>query len=664
MENKSKLLEPIEIKGMKIKNRLGFAPMQNQPVSKEFGVGDNTIRWFDERAKGGVGLQLIGAVLVSKYFFDLTLPMREAMNASGGISIFDDKFIPGYARLAKAMRAYDCRIGAQLAFPGPMGMHGPSWPPYPTEEDPKIDLMELELDMKMPVTVIDKRQIEQFQNDFIDGAKRAKEAGLDFVELHAAHGSATLPSSFMSPYYNRRTDEYGGSWENRLRFAVETIEGMRKAVGDDYPIFIRLSIEEFLGNRGITLEDSIKHVIPAMEKAGVDCIDVSFGSMTYSSDSVIQPGYYPRGCFMYVSEAVKKATDLPVIGVGRILDLDFAEECLEEGKADIIYIGRQLIADPETPKKYFDGRPEDIRKCIGDCPARGECEPCTINYEAFREGQILITKADKPKKVFIAGGGVAGMEAARIAATRGHKVILCEKESELGGMVRSLSKDSLLADFGNIVEYLAVCMKKLGVDVITNNEATSEIIKEHNPDVVICATGSTMSIPNEVQGKHGVMNHIEALNKKDELGQRVVIRGLGYGCELALSLAKEGRDVTLIGKGSKIAAGIPSLRRFWLLRRLSDINIAEAKKLYNPRVITDVELIDFVEDGVVIADKSGEKSVLPADTLIISMGRKKNSSLYESLKDQVPELYHIGDCVGASTIQYAIYSANDVARKI
>ncbi len=664
MIKKKRLLEPIKIKGMEIKNRLGFAPMLNQPVSEDFGVGENTIRWFEERAKGGVGFQLIGAVNTSRYLFEMMAPFRDMYDIEGGINIFDDKFTPGYAKLARVMKTYDCRIGAQLAWPGPMGMHAPSSPPFPSEDNPMIDIMELEMGVKMPATELMEEQLEQCISDFASAAIRVKEAGLDFVEFHAAHGSATMGSSFISPFYNRRTDKYGGSWENRLRLPVEVIQAIRKAVGDDFPVFIRLSITEFLGDLGIKLEDSIKYVLPAVEKAGVDCIDVSFGSMTFASDSVIQPVYYPRGCFMYVSEAVKKATDLPVIGVGRIVDLDHAEECLEQGKADIIFIGRQLIVDPETPKKYFDGRAEDTRRCIGDCPEQGQCYPCTLNYDAFREGQNPIVPAKKSKKVFIAGGGVAGMEAARIAAMRGHKVTLYEKDANLGGMVAAISNDPLLADFGNAVEYLTVCMNKLNVDVKTGVEATPEIIKENNPDVVICATGSTMSIPKEVQGKPGVMDHIEALRRRDEIGQRVVVRGLGYGCELAVSLAQEGKDVILTGKGSQIAAGIPSLRKFWLLRKLSDINIAEAKKVDNPEVITEVELEDFTDKGVIILDKSGEKRILPADNLIISLGRKSNSSLYKSLKDEVPELYEIGDCSYAATIQKGIYKANDIARKI
>ena len=201
------------------------------------------------------------------------------------------------------------------------------------------------------------------------------------MELHCAHGGANLHASFLSPYYNRRTDQYGGSWENRLRFIVETIEAIRKVVGRDYPLFVRFSADELLGERGITLDASVKYIVPALEKAGVDAIDVSQGSVLHSMEGISIPLYYPRGCFIENAAAIKKATSLPVIGVGRILDLDMAEQFLEQGKADVIYLASQLGADPETPKKYFEGRPDETRKCIGCKPVLCST-PCTINYDS------------------------------------------------------------------------------------------------------------------------------------------------------------------------------------------------------------------------------------------------------------------------------------------
>ena len=239
------------------------------------------------------------------------------------------------------------------------------------------------------------------------------------MELHCGHGGANLHASFLSPYYNRRTDQYGGNWENRIRLIVETIAEMRKVVGNDYPILVRLSVDELLGEQGITLDASAKYIVPVLEKAGVDAIDVSQGSVMHSMDGVSIPPYYRRGCFIHNAAAIKKVTRLPVIGVGRILDLDMAERFLEQGKADLIYMGSQLNADVETPKKYFEGRSDETRKCIGCKPILCST-PCTINYDS-EVGRIPLTPAETGKKVLVIGGGVGGMEAARIAALRGHR---------------------------------------------------------------------------------------------------------------------------------------------------------------------------------------------------------------------------------------------------
>ena len=348
--------------------------------------------------------------------------------------------------------------------------------------------------------------------------------------------------------------------------SLRRLKDMRKAVCNDYPILLRFSANELMGKKGITLEDSVKYIVPALEKAGVDCIDVTQGSETHTCQGSTIPLYYPRGCFINHAEAVKKATNLPVIGVGRILDLDMAEKFLEEGKADIIYMGSQLMADPETPKKYFDGRPEDIRKCIGCKPAF--CgTPCTINYEiGFK--RIPLTSAEKQKKVLIIGGGVAGMEAAKVAALRGHKVTLIEKEAELGGMVATLALNPLNAEFRNIVNYLATQMRKLNVDVRVCREGTIADIKEFKPDVAILASGSSSTIPEVAEGKPWVVTHDKILKEQTAIGQRVIVWGF-FGAELAVSLAEQGKDVTLIARGGERAIGsdIAGIRSFWLLRK-------------------------------------------------------------------------------------------------
>ncbi len=337
MTDNRKVFEPIEINGMKLKNRIAFAPMLNMPRDADWGPNDLTARWFEERAKGGAGLIMTGTFL----------PIHPVMPDG------PERF----AKLVEAVHAHGAKLGVQIAVGGPMGGSGPSAPPYPDEKHPKQSIFEYFTGNISPmpwvdtITEITIDEIEQHKDACAQAALVLKDCGVDCVELHCAHGGATLFCSIISPFYNRREDEYGGNWENRLRAPTETIKRMREAVGDDYPLFVRISADELLGEAGITLDNTVKIVVPAMEQAGVDCIDVSQGSILHSPEGITIPLYYPRGCFIHNAEAVKKATTLPVIGVGRIVDMDMAEKFLQEGKADIIYMGRQLTSDPETVSK-------------------------------------------------------------------------------------------------------------------------------------------------------------------------------------------------------------------------------------------------------------------------------------------------------------------------
>jgi NADPH-dependent 2,4-dienoyl-CoA reductase/sulfur reductase-like enzyme len=532
-----------------------------------------------------------------------------------------------------------------------------------------MDLLKFESGLPAPAapTALTVEEIETHVQAFADTAVTLKEAGVDCVELHCAHGGATLCCSFISPYYNRREDQYGGSWENRLRFPTDAIKRMREAVGGDYPLLVRISADELLGDKGITIDDTTRYIVPALEAAGADCIDVSQGSILHSPEGIEIPLYYPRGCFIHLAEAVKKVTRLPVIGVGRIVELEMAEDFLQEGKADLIYLGRQLTADPETPKKYLEGRPEDVRKCVACVEGCGT--PCSINYD-MAPGAIPLAPAETQRRVLVIGGGVAGMEAARVAAERGHRVTLIEKRSELGGMVAALALEPLTAEFANLVEYLEVQIKKLGVDVRLATEAGLAEVDELIPDVVIMATGSSMIIPEIARGKPGVMDHIEALRNRRKIGSRAVVWGLTYGAELAISLAEEGREVVLIGEGDEKTLGghASNFRRWWILRKLADINPArgtpEAQRVSNPKLLANVRVQEITSEGIAITDEQGAKSVLPYDALIISRGRERENALSGQLQGRATELREIGDCSSVGDIQKAVSSANEVARTI
>jgi 2,4-dienoyl-CoA reductase-like NADH-dependent reductase (Old Yellow Enzyme family)/thioredoxin reductase len=660
-----KILEPIDIKGMKLKNRVAFAPILGFPVDPEGFVNSDTVRWFEDRARGGVGFMMSGTIVPLPPDVLTTHP---PMLSEMGACIFDDKYIPGWTKLIEMIHSYDVKMGGQIAGPGPMMGEGPSTSPYPDANSPAFGLFDLLAGKILPVVEITHEPMELMKGHFAAAAGRIKAAGFDCVELHCAHGGANLHASFLSPYYNRRTDQYGGSWENRIRYTVETIEAIRKVIGKDYPLLVRFSVDELLGERGTTLDASVKYIVPALEKAGVDAIDMSMGSVLHSMEGMAIPPYYPRGCFIENAAAIKKATSLPVIGVGRILDLDMAEQFLEQGKADIIYLASQLGADPETPKKYFEGRQEEIRKCIGCKPVLCST-PCTINYDSAVD-RIPLTPAKSRKKVLVVGGGVGGMEAARIATLRGHDVTLMEKESELGGTVSALSRTKLTHEFKNIVTYLGTQMRKLKVDVRVCKEATATDIDDIKPDVVIVACGASMVIPDMAKDVPGVMDHLTACREPEAVGQRVVIWGLN-AAELALSLAEEGKDVTILGSGEKSTLGgawVQGVRQLYIWRKMTDIPLAretrEAQRLQNPQALFSVKVEGISSEGVKITDKEGNEKTLPFDTLIISRQRTANDALFKALQGKVKEVYKIGDCDRVRAIKNAIWAANEVARAI
>ncbi|OPY75785.1 MAG: 2-enoate reductase FldZ [Syntrophorhabdus sp. PtaU1.Bin058] len=659
-----KILEPIEIKGMVLKNRLGFAPILGMPAEPDGSVNNETIRWFEERAKGGIGFIMTGTIeSVSPESYSKNAPVRP----EAGASIWDDKYIPHWARLINVIHSYGVKIGAQLSAAGPMIGEGPSPSPYPDQLSARFGVFDLMAGSIIPVEEISHERMEVIKNSIALSAGRAKAAGFDCVELHCGHGGASIFGAFLSPFYNRRTDKYGGNWDNRIRFIAETIEEIRKIVGGDYPLLVRFSADELLGRQGTTIADSVQYIVPGLEKAGVDCLDVTQGSVTHSIQGVSIPLYYPRGCFIHNAEAVKKAANVPVIGVGRILDLEMAERFLEQGKADIIYMGSQLQADFDTPKKYFEGHKDDIRKCIG-CKPIFCGTPCAINYDT-QIGCIPLKPAGKQKTVLIIGGGVGGMEAARVAALRGHKVTLMEKEPKLGGMVAALAQTAMTGEFKNLVDYLGTQMRKLQVDVRVCREAAVADVAEMRPDAVIVACGSSMLIPDVAKGKFGVVDHIQACREPKAIGQRVVVWGL-VAAELAISLAEEGKDVVMIGRGGvdTLARDYKGSRQFYVWRKLTDINLVrsgpETRRVDNPKVLFYVDVEAITPEGIKVKYREGNEDVLPYDTLIISLQRKANDLLFDQLQGKVPEIYKIGDCSRVGEIKEAIWTANEIARNI
>lgn len=374
---------------------------------------------------------------------------------------------------------------------------------------------------------------------------------------------------------------------------------------------------------------------------------------------------------MYLARLVKKIVPVPVIGVGRINDMWQAEYHLRRGDCDIVYMGRQLFADSEAPRKFFEGRAEETRRCIGCLQTNGGnvCIPCTVNPELDDVYATEPTAAETKKRVVIGGAGPAGMEAARIAAERGHEVILLERRYFTGGTVRILGNTTFMHEFRNLNDYHAHELKRLGVDVRTGVEATAESIAALEPDVVLVACGATMSIPEVASDKPFVITHVDALEHKFKVGRRVMVYGLGYGAELAIALQQEGHEVILAGRADTVATNLSSaIRRQHLMRRLDpDVDLAE-KDILNIRLLKHSQLAAVEDDGWVTLmrkTEEGEEEVrIQVDTLIISMGRKSNNALVAELQQKGIETIAIGDAKNVREIYGTLADAIYVAKRL
>ncbi|MGB9081515.1 MAG: NAD(P)-binding protein, partial [Desulfuromonadaceae bacterium] len=465
MSQFEKLFEPGTIGKMRIRNRIISAPMERNYADAYGSVTQKYIDNLVAKAAGGVGLILIEATYVD--------PLGKGRVLELGL--YDDRQIPGYRRLTQAVHEQGAKIGLELVYGGRQShsavtgvqAHGPS--PVTCTVPGYFELpRELEV-----------AEIKTLVHKFGEAARRSKEAGFDIVELHCAHGY--LIAQFMSPYANKRTDEYGGTFEKRMRFPLEVIAAVRKAVGDDFPIACRVPGDEYIDG-GLTPEDVII-IAKRFEEAGVDLIDVSAG-VYESAFSIVQPMGMPLGCNVHLAEGIKAAVNIPVSIAGRINDAAFADSILKEGKSDFISMARALHADPQFPNLSREGRLDDICMCIGcnqGCiDVLGTMAPvyCAINPQAGRERELAIKRADRKKRVVVVGGGPGGMSAARVAALRGHDVSLYEKGSELGGQLLWARKALKRGELEQCIRYLATQVRKAGVDVHLNEEMDTRKVYE------------------------------------------------------------------------------------------------------------------------------------------------------------------------------------------
>lgn len=677
-----KLFQPITVKGMTMKNRIANAPFGCVPMGDGDGfICDASIKNVHSLVSSGIGLLMCGIIRCvkeeSKFIGHDGVQQNQQKKPFGVASLAGDEYIPGWKRLADYAHSFGCCLGVQLGEMGPQGLNAMS---DLLPENEKYKFFSFSGEDTLPEmhnwTV---EELDYLCECVAQCGRRAKEAGLDCVEIHAAHSTGLLYATALDPFFNNRDDEYGGDLERRFHMLEKTVSRMRELVGPDFPIFVRINGDDLKGQLGNTNEDVCKYLVPVLERIGVDAIDISQGGPMYTTEGPLPPMYYPRGCWMHLSGAVKKATKLPVVGAGRVTTIEMAAKYIEDDVVDIMYLGREIFADGECVRNFLrDGHDMNSRQCIA-CLQPG-CMPCTVNFKerwAALPGFPPIVndkKVETPKKVLVIGGGVAGMEAARVAAEKGHKVTLWERDGRLGGNVATLGEVNLTSEFRNIVEYQQRMLEQAGVDVRCCCTATIEKVKEFAPDTVLLATGFDMPVPEFLENSLMVMDHMSAIKRRREfrsLGQwhkKVVIYGF-MAAEFALDLAEAGCDVTLMGPGkdTSIAAEgyITRERKVYLRRKLTDVNYIRvgecSKRVDNPRVLTHVKLEGADAQGVHYYH-NGIHKTMPYDVLIVSGARKKNDAMFGDLEKIVPQVIKIGDCDKIDNIKGAISSANMVVR--
>jgi len=634
-----KLFEPIRIGPLELKNRMVMAPMATHYADESGAVTDRLKNYYAERARGGVGL----IIIESGYIHPLGRGGRKRLG------LHDDQLIPGLKELVDLVHTEGARICSQLHHAGRQINVKATNGMYPVSASSIPAGMEGIVPRTLKIG-----EIEELIEAFGQAARRSLEAGFDAILIHAAHGY--LIHQFLSPLANTRQDRYGGNFNRRLRFLKEVVHRCREVAGKEFPLMVRISASEFIPG-GITLRDGQK-IAQHLEKWGVKAIHVSGGTHD-TQEMEIQPMAIPRGCLVPLAEGVKKVVRIPVATVGRIVDPQMAEEILQAGKADLITLGRALLADPEFPKKTQEGRWEDIRPCIGclqgcrDHLYQGLPITCLVNAQAGLEMEYKIKPAEKIKKVFIIGGGPGGMETARVAALRGHEVTLVEKNDHLGGQFHLASLPPGKEEIRFFLQYLALQLHKLGVKVILNRELTPADLVKVEADAVILASGGIPQKP-AIPGvdQENVLTAWEALLAPERVGKKVLVIGAGaVGAETADFLADRTREVSLIEMAQEIALDEERTNRKLLLRRLGEKGV-------KIRVVTQARAI--LPEGVEV-ESNGWREILPADTVVLATGVRPNRDLEEAMKRLSIALNKVGDCVEPRKAIDAIHEGFKVA---
>lgn len=664
-----RLFEPITIKNVEIKNRI-VMPSMGLLYSNDFAFNDRYRAFYRERAKGGVGLMTIGPVSIDRVGSAFVMP-----------GLHDDSFVEPLQKFVEELhRETDVKLAVQLLQ---MGRYAFSFLTGMTSIAPSAIPSKITGETPREMT---RDDIEEVKEAYAQAARRAKEAGFDLIEVLACTGY--LISQFLSPVTNRRTDEYGGTIENRMRFGLEVIGKVRETVGDDTAVGVRIAGNDFMEG-GNTNKESALFASEA-EKAGVDAINVTGG---WHETNVPQlTSNVPPGGFVYLARGIKKEVSVPVFASNRLGDPVVAEKALRSGACDMICWGRPLITDPDLPRKVRDGRLNDIIPCIScnqgcfDAIFSGTPVSCILNPRAGNEAVYNVKKAENPKKIMVAGGGPAGMEFAITAAERGHRVTLYEKEGSLGGQINLAKMPPGKREFQKIIDSMKARMEKWGVRIVLDTALTGEIVQEQSPDVLVVASGARpMNLDFPGVDKPHVIDAWDVLSEKAwKIGRNVVVvGGSATGCETAYFIASidipdpdtysflmfhtaedpkfatsllrsTGRQVTVIDMVPRLAANVGRTSRWSLMKslRLLGIDLRPGTKL-----------IEIRDDSVLVETAKGEETI-PADTVVMAVGASSVNDFAGNVKEIGCDVITIGDAKEPRKITEAVREGFEEALKI
>lgn len=641
------LCAPITLGRVTFRNRMFAAPMGGTDINTDCSVGPRTPGFYELRAKGGAA-----AVTASE------LVVHPATDASHmfHLDLQTPGCLAGWTFLADAIMRHGAIPSVELSHSGQYAGT------YLVDKDKKKGLVQFGPSDwvrpdGIPVKALTKEQIIDIVKAYGETAALAKRAGFQMVMVHGGHG--WLVNQFLSPAFNHRSDEYGGSFENRLRFAREVLQSVRKAVGPGFPIEFRMSGAE-LFDGGYTLEDGVE-IAKAVEDL-VDLIHVSAGSYQFGFFTTHLPMFAPHGANVYLAAEIKKHVKVPVATIGALNDPAQMEQIVASGQADVVEMARALLADPELPNKVMAGRDDEIVHCLrcftcmAERPTTGT-RRCTVNPLIGRECEGMdVQPAAARKRVVVVGGGVGGMKAALTAAQRGHHVTLLEKTGELGGILKSEQALSFKYEMYQLGLTLARQLELAGVDVRLSTTATAEVLEKLAPEALILAVGSSPIVPS-LPGIDG--NNVIIVNdyymEKEKVADTVIVLGGGLaGCECAVHLGMEGKTVHLVEMRDILAADCNIRHRPILMQQVEKYTIAHLCHAG----------LRVTADGLICKDADGREVLIPGDTIICAVGQRSNRDTVMALRDCAPWVREIGDCARVSNITNAIYQGYHAALDI